>query len=295
MREQRARQRRSLENRHLVFGRDLADAGRDLVGALGHDDRRAHALLVVAQRHREVRRVGDDDVRLRHFLHHAAAGQLLLHAADAALHFGRAVALLRFLADFLAAMRSFLLYCAELQRHIDAGDEPHGAGQHQQGMAGEGRGMRDAPLSSGSVPRPMSSPVLTAQQPGGDRRRPAGIWRRPWPARRRCAVENMRSRPATGLRRVKFGSQRLEAQVPAADGERGEERCHQREPEDRRAGDEGVQHSFATRCRAAAGFIERLFARQRQARLHEVVQLRAHDARPGNAGRRRRSARPPRH
>ena len=42
-----ARERRRFEDRHVVLGGDFADAGGDQVDALGDDDRRAHALVVV--------------------------------------------------------------------------------------------------------------------------------------------------------------------------------------------------------------------------------------------------------
>ncbi len=61
-----------------MLGRDLTDSLRDLIRALGHDERGAHSLLVIAQRDREVRRVHDHDIGLRHLLHHAAPGKLLL-------------------------------------------------------------------------------------------------------------------------------------------------------------------------------------------------------------------------
>ena len=84
---QRARQRRRRNQRHAVFGGDFADARREQIRTLGHHHRRAVARFVVAQRHGEVRGVGDHHVGLRHFLHHAAARQRALRLADAATRF----------------------------------------------------------------------------------------------------------------------------------------------------------------------------------------------------------------
>jgi len=65
--EQRARQRRSFEYRYLVFCGHGADAPGEQVGAFGDDARRAHLVLLIAQRHRIVSRVGDDDVAMGTF------------------------------------------------------------------------------------------------------------------------------------------------------------------------------------------------------------------------------------
>ena len=72
--------------RHVVRCGELADLQRDSVGALGDDARRAHAGVVVLERHRVVGRVRDDHVGRRHGGHHPLARHLALHAAHARLH-----------------------------------------------------------------------------------------------------------------------------------------------------------------------------------------------------------------
>ena len=100
--KQRTRQRRRLKNWYLVFLGQSANAQGHQIAALGHHTRRAHVLVQVLQRHREVGRVGDDDVGLGYFGHHAALGNLLLLAADLRLDLWIAVAFLAFLAQVLA-------------------------------------------------------------------------------------------------------------------------------------------------------------------------------------------------
>ena len=58
---------------------------------------------LVPQRHREVRRVHDHDVRLRDLVHHAAPRQLAAASADAVLGFRGAVVLLVLVAQLLRA------------------------------------------------------------------------------------------------------------------------------------------------------------------------------------------------
>ena len=118
-----ARERWRFEDRHAVLGRDFADARGDVIRTLGYDHRRTHALVVVAQRDREVRRVHDDHIGLRHFLHHAAASELLLSCADAAFDFGRAVAFLQLLTDLLATHLQLLRVLPELPGHVHCGDQ----------------------------------------------------------------------------------------------------------------------------------------------------------------------------
>ena len=57
---QGAGERSVLDDGHAVFPGDLSNRERQRLGALGHDARRRVLALGVAQRHGEVRRVGDD-------------------------------------------------------------------------------------------------------------------------------------------------------------------------------------------------------------------------------------------
>src|SRR4051794_27790505 len=69
---QGAGQRDVLHHRHPGLAGDLAELGRDLVGALGHHARRALGRLVL-QRDRHVRRVDQQDVGLLDVAHHPVA------------------------------------------------------------------------------------------------------------------------------------------------------------------------------------------------------------------------------
>lgn len=71
-----------LQNRDVVFFRNLADFQCDKVLALGDDDRGVTLFAHVTQRYRKVCRVGDDERRTRHVVDHAAASTV---AGDRAL------------------------------------------------------------------------------------------------------------------------------------------------------------------------------------------------------------------
>ena len=73
------------QHRHAVFLGQFADALGEQVRALGHHRGARIAPSLVAQRHREVRRVGHHDVGLGHLRHHAAARHLALLARMRAL------------------------------------------------------------------------------------------------------------------------------------------------------------------------------------------------------------------
>ena len=94
-----------------MFGRQLADPGRDQVHALGDHFRRAHLAIGVLERDREMRRVGDDHVGGRHARHHAAPRERALLRADPALHVRIAFVLAMLALHFSLVMRNFLLYC----------------------------------------------------------------------------------------------------------------------------------------------------------------------------------------
>ncbi len=103
LRVQRPRQRRCLDDRRPCAplrsrGCAAAIRSRPLATTIGA----LHALVVVAQRHREVGRVRDHHVRLRHLLHHAFARRRLLRAPHASLDLRAAFGLLVLVADLLA-------------------------------------------------------------------------------------------------------------------------------------------------------------------------------------------------
>src|SRR6185437_5365887 len=91
-----------------------------------------HAALVVAQRDGEVRRVDYDHVRFRDLLHHATAGDLLLHAADAPLHLRGALALFELVADLLPRHAQLPPVAEELPRHIDRSDDAESGCEREQ-------------------------------------------------------------------------------------------------------------------------------------------------------------------
>ena len=63
---------------------ELANAQRYLNHiTLGHHAWRAHVRLAIDQRHREMGRIGDDDVRSRHLRHDACPRHCLLLLANA--------------------------------------------------------------------------------------------------------------------------------------------------------------------------------------------------------------------
>ncbi len=141
---QRARQGWRFEHGNLVLGAQLADLGGHHVGALGQHARRAALLLGVAQRHRIVRRVGDDHVRLGHVGHHAALGRLALHGADAALELRVAFGLAVLLAHLFLGHAVLAGVLPQRQRHIHRRHQQHHAGHAQEGHAGHVHGVAHA-------------------------------------------------------------------------------------------------------------------------------------------------------
>src|SRR5579863_3373641 len=95
--EQRACERRGLEDRYEMLVSHFANTRRDQIGAFRHDDRSAHAPLVITQRYRIVSRVDDDDVRLRHLVHHSPLRDLALQVSEPALDLWGSLALLHLL------------------------------------------------------------------------------------------------------------------------------------------------------------------------------------------------------
>ena len=101
------------EDGNLMLLGDFADAQGVQARAFRHDPRRGHAAPVVAQSDREMRRVGDDHIGLRHFREH------LLHAArpattHAGLHLGIAFLVLRLVLDLFLGHLEILVRAPEL-------------------------------------------------------------------------------------------------------------------------------------------------------------------------------------
>ena len=91
---QGTRQWRSIQDRHGMRLPELANAQRHLITSLGHHAWRAHVRLAIDQRHREMGRIGDDDVRSRHLRHHACPRHCLLLLTNARLDLRVAIRLL---------------------------------------------------------------------------------------------------------------------------------------------------------------------------------------------------------
>ncbi|MNN29229.1 hypothetical protein D3C81_1428230 [compost metagenome] len=121
---QRAGQRRRFEHRHAVLGAQLADARGDQLGALGHHLGRAHAAVLVGQRHGIVGRVSDDHVGGRHLAHHPPPRHRLLLGADAPLDVRITLGLLVLLAQVFLAHAQLLGMAPQLVGHVDA-DHQH--------------------------------------------------------------------------------------------------------------------------------------------------------------------------
>ena len=167
--EERAGERRVFDDRYVVLPRDLANPFGDQILAFGHHDRRAHVLAIVAQRNREVRRVGDDHIGGRHVRHHPLFGDGALPRPDAGLQLRIALRLLALLLDLLLAHFELLLVLPALievvdrcehqhahhdtHRHIeeDAANKAervhdvHARSHHKLGIAVAGGGVRDRP------------------------------------------------------------------------------------------------------------------------------------------------------
>ena len=89
-------------DRHAVFPRQLLDFLSHSILSLGQHHRSRHAGLIL-QCHGKVGRVGDDDIRLGHFLHHSGHGHLTLLLTDLSLDLGITFLLLEFFLDLLLA------------------------------------------------------------------------------------------------------------------------------------------------------------------------------------------------
>jgi hypothetical protein len=127
VREQGAGERRGFEYRDVVRFGEPADARGKEIGAFRDHGRGAHR-VVVAQRDREMRRVGHDDIGFRHFGHHALArGGALLRADrgfDLRVAFGLAVLALHLFERHAELLRVL----PELERHVERDDQDHHAG-----------------------------------------------------------------------------------------------------------------------------------------------------------------------
>ena len=130
----------ALQCGNLVFGRQLADLGRDQAGALGQHARRAALRFVVPQRHGIVRGVGHHHVRLGHVGHHAAARGLALLLADARLDVRVALAFLVFLAHVFLGHAQLLQVAPDLPGHVQRDD--HRQRGHDQRAADGDDGQR---------------------------------------------------------------------------------------------------------------------------------------------------------
>ena len=82
---ERARQGRRFEHRDVMLRGDFADSQSEQVRALRNHAGRALLAILIFQRDRVMRGVGDDDVRLGDFGHHAPPGNLALLGAYPAL------------------------------------------------------------------------------------------------------------------------------------------------------------------------------------------------------------------
>ncbi|MNH23233.1 hypothetical protein D3C79_831220 [compost metagenome] len=120
----RPRQRRRLKNLHLVRNADFANLQCHEISTLGQQQRRRPALLrVVLQRHRIVRRVGDDHVRLRHRGHHAPLRCFALQLANTLLDLRLALRVLVLVTHFLLGHLHFLVRLPQLERHVRCRDQ----------------------------------------------------------------------------------------------------------------------------------------------------------------------------
>ena len=107
-------------------------------------------------------------------------------------------------------------------------------------MTGECRGMRERAVDRlGAQAHELAR--MTPQQPGRDGADEQKL------RERLCQLDDAARgehafQAGHGIELAEVGSEGLEAQVPAADGDRGKESRHERETEERRTRDEGVQH-----------------------------------------------------
>jgi hypothetical protein len=124
---QGARQRWIANDRHIMLFGQASDLGGDQVLALG-DHLRRRARAVVAQRHREMGRVGDDHVGAGDRGHHAHTRGLLLAAPERRLDLGRDPVLTRLVLDLLLGHFQLLLIAAAPPGVVDQADQQIGEG-----------------------------------------------------------------------------------------------------------------------------------------------------------------------
>ena len=88
---------------------DLHDLKSDMVLPLGDHDRRVVPVNIVLESYRKMGRVTDNDIRVRHSLHHPAPCHTLLDAADLAFDLGIPFHLLEFFLDLFLGHLHILL------------------------------------------------------------------------------------------------------------------------------------------------------------------------------------------
>ena len=126
-----------------MFSGELLDALGDLVVALREDDGRGHGFGVVFQCDGDVGWVGDDDVGLGDFLHHASLRHLALDLADLGFDQWVAFGLFEFFFHFLLGHHQILVLLVALIKEIDRRNDCQDQGQLQAEMEDHGRFMRE--------------------------------------------------------------------------------------------------------------------------------------------------------
>ena len=112
-------QRRRFQHRNFVFGTQFFDAQRHVARTFRQNFWRTHFVFAVLQRHRVVRRVGDNHVGLRHIGHHPAAGHRTLLLADTPFNVRVTFLTFMFVADVLLAHAQFLQVAPDLPEHVE--------------------------------------------------------------------------------------------------------------------------------------------------------------------------------
>ena len=120
--EERAGERRALDDGHPVAHGDGDDAAGHEARALGHHTGRPHGGGIVAQGHRDVDRIADHHVGALHLGHHAARGPLPVQRAQARLELGIALLLLALQAHLLLRHPEALLVLPPLVPVVEEGD-----------------------------------------------------------------------------------------------------------------------------------------------------------------------------
>ena len=113
------RERAALDDRHAGAPRRVLDPLRQLAGALRDDARRAHLLGAVAERDREVDRVGEHHVGAAHLGEHPALGDLAVRALEARPDLRIALALLVLVPHLLAGHLEALLVAPALPEVVE--------------------------------------------------------------------------------------------------------------------------------------------------------------------------------